>query len=116
MPDPTAPEAPRCAECDCANGGHECNWIGTSITPEALDAAYLRGVEHGREAAVIQVWLERPALAEALAALSWAKANLKALSAQCGHEAAQFPMIDRALASVNAALGTQLIAKEIRRE
>jgi DNA repair exonuclease SbcCD ATPase subunit len=45
----------------------------------------------------------RTQLAEALAALSWAKANLQSLAAQCQQEGATFPMVDRAIQSVRDA-------------
>ncbi|NGQ91496.1 hypothetical protein G5V65_11365 [Rhodobacter sp. HX-7-19] len=46
----------------------------------------------------------REAAAEAMAALSWAKANLQALSCRAGNEGAEFPIVDRALASLRLAL------------
>lgn len=46
----------------------------------------------------------REAAAEAMAALSWAKANLQALSCRAGNEGADFPVVDRALASLRLAL------------
>jgi hypothetical protein len=43
--------------------------------------------------------IREAALAEALAALYWAKANLQSLAAQCRQEGATFPMVDRAIQS-----------------
>ena len=69
-----------CRECGCAPANAE---------------GYCRScVEEKVQPAPVTVDMSK---AEALAALSWAKANLKSLSCQVGNHGAEFPMIDRAI-------------------